>query len=203
MGTAEDECVDLRVETHDVVDTLLDEVIGTGTVGFVVLDDRNPQRTGNAGDGDVRPELLYLHVVALTADCSLSGQDAHVAGFRQLADNLRGRTDYSKYTAVWVEFRQVFLLNAAESLCRGGVTAEDDKVATHREELDDCLAGELIDDVERAWSVRRTGVVAKVYVVVVGQQLADTVEDSQSTIAGVEHSYWSRILRELIFHSQL
>ena len=67
-------------------------------------------------------------------------------------------------------------------------------MATHGEEFDNGLTGELVDDIERTGAVRGPRVVAKVYIVVVGKQLTDAVEDRQTAITRVEYSNWSWIL---------
>ena len=117
MGASEDESVDLRVETHDMVDAFFHKIVGTGTVGLVIFDYWHPQRACDAGDGDVGPQFLYLHIVALTSHRSLSGEQSYVARDGQIAYNFGRRTYNTKYAARWVEFRQVALLDAPESLC--------------------------------------------------------------------------------------
>ena len=47
VGAAKDEGVDLGVEAHNLVDILLDEVVGTWGVGLVVLHEGYPERTGH------------------------------------------------------------------------------------------------------------------------------------------------------------
>ena len=53
VGAAEDNGVDVGVEAHNLVDALLDEIVGPWGVGFVVFDEGHPKGTGDAGDLDV------------------------------------------------------------------------------------------------------------------------------------------------------
>ena len=48
MGAAQDDGIDLGIKTHQLIDALLHEIIGPGTVCLVGLDDGCPKRTGNA-----------------------------------------------------------------------------------------------------------------------------------------------------------
>ena len=168
MGAAEDDGIDLGVEAHDLVDTLLDEIVGSGGVGLVVLDEGYPEGAGDTRDLDVGVELADLEGVALAADGALGGEHAHVAALREAADDLGGGADDAQHAALGIPLRQVVLLDGAQGLGGGGVTAEDDEVAPHLEELHHGLARKLIDHVERTWSIGCTGVVAQIKIVVFG-----------------------------------
>ena len=48
MGAAEDDGINLWVEMHDLIDTLLHEIIGTRRVGLVVFYEGYPERAGHA-----------------------------------------------------------------------------------------------------------------------------------------------------------
>ena len=168
VGAAQDERIDLRVEVHDLVDALLDEVVGAGGVGLVILYQRHPEGAGDAADGDVGEEFLDFQVVALALDGAFGGEDAYVAGLCQRADDLGGRAYDAQDTPLRVPQWQVVLLDTAQGLCRGGVAAEDDEMAAHLEESFDGLSRELVDDVEGTWSVGCTGIIAEVQVVVLG-----------------------------------
>lgn len=78
MGTAEDYGVDVGVKMHQLVDALLDEIVGSGTVRLIVFDKRNPEGTRHAGYRYVGILLLYLEVITLALDGSLSGKDSHM-----------------------------------------------------------------------------------------------------------------------------
>ena len=93
MGTAEDDGVDLRVEAHDLVDALLDKVVGSRRVGLVVFDEGHPEGTGHARYLDVGVELVDLEVVALTLDGAFGGEDANVARIGEITNDLCCRTD--------------------------------------------------------------------------------------------------------------
>ena len=68
MGTTQDDGIDGRVECHELVDALLDKKVCSGTVGLIVFYQRHPERTGYARHLNVGKQLLYLHVIAVTAD---------------------------------------------------------------------------------------------------------------------------------------
>ena len=51
------------------------------------------------------------------------------------------------------------------------------------------LAGELIDDLERAATIGRTGIIAQIQKVVFGQELSDAVKDGEASVAGIENAY--------------
>ena len=186
VRAAKDDGVNLRVEMHQLVDALLHEIVGTGGVGLVVLYQRHPERTGDTADDDVREQLLDFHVVALALDGTLSSQDAYMAALGQRTYHLGRRADDAKDAAVGIPSWQVVLLDGAQGLGRRRVTAEDDQMAPLLEESLHGLARKLIDDIEGTRTVRRTGIVAEVQVVVLGKQLADAVQDGQSAIAAVE-----------------
>ena len=48
VGAAEDDGIDVGVLAHELVDALLDEVVGSGRVGFVGLYDGCPKGTGHS-----------------------------------------------------------------------------------------------------------------------------------------------------------
>ena len=81
---------------------------------------------------------------------------------------------------------QILLLNRAQSLGGSCVTAEDNEVTPHLKEPDDGLTGKLIDDVERTRSIRCTGIIAQIQVIVLGKQLADAVKNGKSAVATVK-----------------
>ena len=192
VGAAEDNGIDLRILAHNLVDAFLDEVVGAWGVGLVVLDEGYPEGTGDASDLDVGVKLADLEIVALALDSAFGGEHADVAALREAADDLSGGADDTKHAAIGVDLRQVVLLNGAQGLGGGGITAEDDEVAAHLEELYYGLARKLIDHVERTWSIGGAGVVAQIKVIVFGKQLADAVQDGKPTVAAVEDADGAR-----------
>ena len=158
--------VDVRVEAHQGVDALLYKVVGTRRVVLVVLYQRHPQRAGHAGDADVGIEFLYLEYVALALYRALGGQYAHVARLRNRTYALGRGTYHAEHAACGVEHGQVVLLYGTQSLGRGRVAGQDDKVAAHREQFYHGLARKLVHHVERARPVGGACVVAEVQVVV-------------------------------------
>ena len=131
MCAAEDDGVDERVETHELVDALLHEVVGTGRVGFACLHDGCPQRTSHSADGDVGEELLYLKIVRLALYGSFGGEYADVTRCGEIADGFGSGSDDAEDATVGVETGEVALLDGPQRFGGGGVTSEDDKVATH------------------------------------------------------------------------
>ena len=111
MGAAEDDGIDLGVETHDLVDALLDEVVGTGGVGLVVFHEGHPEGTGDACDLQVGMEFVDLQIVTFTLDGALGGEYAHMTAFRQAADNFCRGADNAQHTALRVDLRQIHLLD--------------------------------------------------------------------------------------------
>ena len=188
MRAAEDDGVYLRVAQHDGVEAFLHEIVGSGGVVLVVLDEGHPQRAGHARDGDVGPELLYFERVALALDGALGGEHAYVARQRQAAYALGRGAYHAEHAARGVEPRQVVLLYGAQGLGRGCVAGQYDEAAAQREEFGDGFARELVNHVERARAVGGAGVVAEVDVVVLGQQAAHLVEYGEAAVAGVEHA---------------
>ena len=95
MRTTKDERVNLWIESHDMVDTLLYEVISTGTVCFIVLNDWHPQRTRNTRHLNILPELLYFKVITITLNSSFGCQHTHMTWVGKLSDYLCRRANYT------------------------------------------------------------------------------------------------------------
>ena len=110
----------------------------------------------------------------------------------EFTDDLSRRTNDTQHTTIGIDLGDIILLYGAQSLRRGGVTAKDDEMATHLKELQHSLARELIDHLETARSIRRTGIVAQIKIIVLGKQLADAVQDGQASIAAVEDANGAR-----------
>ena len=104
----------------------------------------------------------------------------------EAADDFGGGADDAQYTALRVDLGQIYLLDGAQCLGRGGVAAEDHEMAAHLEEAQHGLARELIDHVEGTWSIGCTGIVAQIKIIVFGKQLADAMQDGESAVAAVE-----------------
>jgi len=183
VGAAEDDGVDVGVEAHELVDALLDEVVGSGRVGLVGFDDGSPQRTGYAGELDVGEQFFDFELVAAALHGAFGGQQSDVSRRGDAADDLGRGSDDAEHASAGIDGRNVALLNGAQGFGRRGVAAEDDEAATHGEQLEHGLAGELIDHLERARAVGRTSIIAQVHVVVLGQQLPDAMQDGQSAVA--------------------
>lgn len=97
MRATEDDGVDVRVGTEQLVDALLDEVVGTGRSGLASLNKWCPKRTGDAGEGDVGEKFLDFEFVALAAHGSLGGEQPDVARLRLVADDFGGGADDAEH----------------------------------------------------------------------------------------------------------
>ena len=188
MGAAKDDSVDSGIKTHNLVDAFLDEIVGTRRIGFIILHQGHPERTCNTSDLYVGIEFLDFEGLALALDGSLGGEYSHMTALGETADDLCRRTDDAQNSTVGIDLRDIVLLDGAQGLGRSCIATKDNEMATHLEELDDCLACELIDHIETAWAVGGTGIVAQIEVIVLGKQLTDTVQDGQSAIAAVENA---------------
>lgn len=127
-----------------------------------------------------------LHVVALAFDGAFRGEQSDVVVTCEVSDDLGGGPDDAEHAPVGVPLWEVVLLDGAQGLSGGRVASDDDEMASHLEEFLYGLPCELIDDVERSWSVGRACVVAEVEVVVLWQQLANAMQDGKATVTAVE-----------------
>ena len=150
MGAAKDDGVDSRVETHDLIDALLHEIVGTRGVGLVVFHKGHPEGTSDARDLNIGVKFLYLKSIALALNGSLGSKDAHMSRGGEITNDLSRRTDDTQHTTVGVDLGEIVLLDSAQRLSRSGVTTKDDEVAPHLKELQHSLARELIDHLETA-----------------------------------------------------
>ena len=189
----ENDGIDERVLLHQLVDTLAHEELRALALCLASLHDGSPEGARLTSDGDVGEEVGYLYLVALRAYGTLRCHDADVARVCELADDLHRRaydTEYAVVRAVHlIIYGEVILLYAAECLCTGSVTAENDEVATHIEEPEYRLARKLVDHVEGPRSVGGTCVVAQIDEVPLRQVPLQLLENGQTTVAGVEDSY--------------
>ena len=133
-------------------------------------------------------EGLKNNIIAWDNDAKIKPLHADVACLGERADDLGGGTNNAQDPTVGVELGQIVLLDGTKGFGRGGVAAQNDQLAAHGEEFLDGLARELIDDIERAWTVGGPCIVAQVQIVVLGKQLAYAVQDGQSAIATVENA---------------
>ena len=116
MGAAEDEGINLGVEIHDLVDALLDKVVGTRGVGLVVFDEGHPEGTSNACDVNVGMEFVDFEVITLTLDGAFGGENADMAGGCEATDYFSRGADNTKDAALRVDLRQIVLLDGAKGL---------------------------------------------------------------------------------------
>ena len=175
MGATQDDGIDVLIHTHQLVDALLDEIISTRTISLVSLYDSSPKRTSHSAYLDIRPELTNLHLVACTLDGSLCGKDTYMAALCQRPNHLGSRADDAEYPSLRIQFRDVSLLDRAQSLSRCRIATQDYQMATHGKELQHSLTRKLIHHLEGARTVWR-------------QHLAQAMQDGQATISGIKDS---------------
>lgn len=180
-----------RVETHELVDALLYKIVGSRTVCLVILNQGNPKRACHARDLNIGIEFLYLKPVAVAAYSSLCGKNSNMTRGGELTYDLGSGANDAKHTARGVEFGKVNLLYRPKSLCRSRVAAKDDEIATQLKQTYNSLTCELINNIERTRTVRRTGIVAEIHIVVLRQKASDTVENGQAAIARIKNAYRS------------
>ena len=200
MGTAQDDRVDIRVELHELVDTLLDEIVCAGRVSFIVFYQGHPERTGLSRHFDIGPKLSDLHVVAMALHRAFCGEQSHMAVACELSDDFCRRPDDAEHTPLGIPLWQIMLLDRAQRFCRCGVTAKDHQLTAHLEELLYGLTREFIDDIKRARAIRSSCVVAKIDIIVLRQQLSDAMQYGQSAIAGIKNAYGARCWRERLLN---
>ena len=90
VRTAQNDGVDIRVLTQQLVDALLHEIIGSRRICFIVFHQRHPERTGYTRYLNVWAQLMDFQIVRLALDGSLCGKDANVARVGQRTDDLCG-----------------------------------------------------------------------------------------------------------------
>ena len=74
---------------------------------------------------------------------------------------------------------------------RGCIASQYYKVAAALKECGHGLQGVAIDDIKRACTVGRAGIVAEVQIVVLRHKGSQLTQDGESSIAGVEYPYWT------------
>jgi hypothetical protein len=94
----------------------------------------------------------------------------------KLSHNFCRRTYDTEHSTIGGITRQIVLLNGTEGLGGGGVAPKNDQRASQREELLDCLKGELVHHVEGACAVGGTRIVTEVYVIILRHALAYAVK---------------------------
>lgn len=91
-----------------------------------------------------------------------------------LSDEFSGRADDTEDSARGIgRTGKIVLLDSAESFGRRGVARQDDERTAPGEQVFDTFESEAIDEVERAGSVGRSGIVAKIEIIEIGQSPAD------------------------------
>ena len=197
MGAAKNDGVYLWIYAHELVYTLLYEIVGSRTVCFLILNQRYPKGASYSAHLDVGIEFGYLQIITLTLDGAFGGQHAHMTTLGEMTNNLGSGTNDAQHTAHGIQFGQVILLNGAQSLGRGCIAAKDYQLATTLKELDHSLTRKLIYHIKRTRAIGRTGIVAKIKIVILWQQLTDAMQYGQTAIAAIENAYGTWTLAQL------
>ena len=61
-------------------------------------------------------------------------------------------------------------------------------MTTHLEQAHHSLARKLVDDIKRAGTIGSTSIITQIKVVILGQQLANTMQNGQSAISAVKNA---------------
>src|SRR5574344_1181234 len=110
MRTSQDDGINIGVSAHQLIHPLLDKIISSGTIRFIVFNKRNPKRTCYATDLHIRPELSNLQIIAFTFDSSFCGKQANMIVSGQFPDQFCCRTNNTKNPSLRIQLRYVTLL---------------------------------------------------------------------------------------------
>ena len=104
------------------------------------------------------------------------------------ADDFGSGTDDAQHTPLRIPLWQITFLNGAQGFGRSGVTSQYYQLAPHLKKSFDSLTRKLIDHIKGTCTIRCACIVAQVQEVVLGQQLADAMQNGQSAISTVKDS---------------
>ena len=110
-----------RVFFQQVIHVLLDEIVGSRRIEFIVFHQGYPKRAGHTGNLDVWIELMDFQRVRFGFDGTCCCQNTYMTCFRQFSKRFGCRTDNSQYTTLRRQVWQIILLNAAERFGRSRI----------------------------------------------------------------------------------
>ena len=87
------------IYAHELVYTLLYEIVGSRTVCFLILNQRYPKGASYSAHLDVGIEFGYLQIITLTLDGAFGGQHAHMTTLGEMTNNLGSGTNDAQHTA--------------------------------------------------------------------------------------------------------
>ena len=99
------------------------------------------------------------------------------------------RTNDAQNTSLRVPLWQIVLLNGTQCFGRCSIATQHNQLTSHLEKTFNGLTSKLIDYIERTSAIGSTGIVAQVEIVVLGQQLTNTMQNGQSAVSTIKYSY--------------
>ena len=189
MGASQYEAINLRIAGHQVIQTLLDEIVCSRTIVLVVLHQRNPHRAGFSCHHHIGIKFGYLELIGMAFDGSRSSHNTHMTALGECSHALGSRPDDTKHPACSIQLRQILLLDSTQCLGRSRVTTQYDKRATLGKEMLHCLQGKLIHEFERPGAIGCTGIITQIHIIILRHQIPYLPQYSKASIARVKNSY--------------
>ena len=118
----------------------------------------------------------------------------------KLADNLGRGTDNPQHSTRGQRFAlgwrkkewEVTLLNGTQCLGRSSVAGEDDKRTTEVKQTLHGLEREFINALEAAGTIRGTGIIAQVEIIVLRQKTAYLTQNGETAVTAVKDADWGQ-----------
>ena len=160
MGATQDQGIDQRIGLQQVIEVLTDEIVGSGRVELVVLDQGDPHRAGLSRDLDMGEELANLNGIRMGGDGAGGAHNADMLASADAIHTFDRWTDHAQHPSIGIPCGQIALLDGAKRLCGGRVASQDDQLATGLKQVAHGLASKLIDHLERAHTIGGPGVIS-------------------------------------------
>ena len=186
MGATQNNGINQRVAGEEFGEVLLHEIVGTCIKVFASLNQWHPHRACLLSDNQSRVLLEKFDDITLGSHGAWCSEYANMFGACALRNNLNRRADNTQHAQlVGVD---VVLLNRAKRLGTGSIAGKDDEIATLLVQVINRLKGVFINDIKRACSIGRTRIVTQVEILILGEMLANVIQDSQSAVTAVENT---------------